>query len=496
MSNIINKAFIRKLKSLNDDNNIIPYILDKPKKLKKFSSIIVTPLLKHKLNIDYSLENNKDFNKVKNINDNKHSLFLKKINLKEKKNKYYMEGIQKLFNDESIFLDNNYKGKKIVVGKSRNKSNINISIRNNNKNSSKKIKPKSKNVSLNNATLFNKSNNYQINNNTFVNDSFMQNTKGRKIIWSGGKRNDNYISDDELKSFYQECMNREKVSLNETQKKSKNKIFIHNENKSPSIKECNNIINLQSLVLNKYKLRNIETKKMINRLLRLTSKKKDNLLINKMNDYRITKEKKDEEEINNIIYNNPNLKDNNIKEFETKIQWLSSLREYESDGKKNNKKKRCISSNNNELISSQKYYSPFNKKDIRYDLSGKFYPLFAQVTPIINKEGEIIRDTLNDLKIQKRNSINNNIIKMNNILINNKKSKINLYKGLNIKGKKLLNFEIEISKELEGKKKKIVQYPYRDEEISTKLFAKSYSVNNFFVPKSVKNTIELHYNQE
>ena len=225
--------------------------------------------------------------------------------MKENKNKYYIEGVYKLFNDETAFLENVYKGRKIVVGKSRNKSTISANARNRNKHTTKKVKPLNKNISSNNLT-FNKSSTFQINNNTFANDNSLMNSgKGRKMIWISGKKNDNYISDEELKNIYQECINRENVALKEYTDKSKNKSFIQNNNKSPSVKECNNILNLQSLVLDKFKLRNAENNKMIDRLLRYTSKKKDNLLINQINDYRIIKEKKDEEEINNIINNNP-----------------------------------------------------------------------------------------------------------------------------------------------------------------------------------------------
>ena len=128
-------------------------------------------------------------------------------------------------------------------------------------------------------------------------------------------------------------------------------------------------------------------------------------------------------------------------------------------------------------------------------MCGNISPLFAQITPKTYKEKEKIRDTLNDLNLQKRNSISTNL-KKQNLLIKNKKSRINSYKGLYIKGKKLLNFEIEISKDLEGKKKKIIQFPYREDDISNKLFAKSFSFNNFFMPKSIKNTFELHYMQK
>ena len=499
MSNIYKKGFFKKIKSLNEENSsrIINYLLERPK-IKKFSINPVTPLMNQKINIESPSENKKDFHKPIKFNENKHSLFLKKINMKENKNKYYIEGVYKLFNDEKAFLENIYRGRRIVVGKSRNKNTINTSIRNHNKHTTKKIKQLNKNVSSNNLT-FNKSNTFQINNNTFANDNSLMQSKGRKMIWIGGKKNDNYISDEDLKNIYQECINRENIALKEYADKAKNKSFIQNNNKSPLVKECNNILNLQSLILDKFKLRNMETNKLIDRLLRHTTKKKDNLLMNHINDYRIIKEKKDEEEINNIINNNPNFKINNIKEVEKKIQWLSSLREYEDNKKINtNKKNRCISSNNKDSSTPQKYYYSFNKRDIIFDLTGNLFPIFAQVTPKIYREKEKIRDTLNDLKAQKKNSILsiNNNIKMNNLLINNKKTRLNSYKGLNIKGKKLLNFEIELSKELEGKKKKIVQDPYREDELTSKLFAKSYSVNNFFVPKSVKNTIELHYNQE
>lgn len=494
MSNTFKSTDINKrLKSLDENN--IHLILEKQTKLKRYSTNI-KPLLKNKMNNDSS-ENIKDYNIPKIIKYNKHSLFLKKINLKENKNKYYFEGVNHIFNDEKIFLDNNYKGKKIVVGKSKNNNRRDIIVRKTHKNYTKKmnfIKGKSKNINSISSTNNTNNKNYafQLNNNT-NNDSNLLSAKGRKVIWAG-KKNDNYISDDELKSIYQECINRENEGLKEYKEKSKNTSFINNIHKSPSVKEVNNMLNLQSLVLNKHKLRKIENNKMIDRLLKHTSKNKDTLLMNQLNDYRLKKETIDEEEITNIIKYNPNFKNSNIQEVEKKLEWLSSLREYKNDNKINNNRNRCISSGVKDLPSSQQYFYSFDKRDIFFDLSGKIRPLFAQITPKIYKENEKIRDTLHEIKNKNKTSIN--FKKINNTFFNNKKSKLNLYKGLNIRGKKLLNFEIELSKELEGKKKKIVQYPYREDEITNKLFAKSYSVNNFFVPKSVKNTFELHYNKE
>ena len=136
----------------------------------------------------------------------------------------------------------------------------------------------------------------------------------------------------------------------------------------------------------------------------------------------------------------------------------------------------------------------FDKRDIIYNLSRHTSPIFAQITPIVYKENEKIRDTLNDSKYQNKNNKNFNL-SFEPLFINNKK-KDDSFKGLNIKGKKLINFEIELSKDLEGKKKKLIQYPYKDDETTNKIFAKSYSLNNFFVPKSVKNTIDLHYDKD
>ena len=58
---------------------------------------------------------------------------------------------------------------------------------------------------------------------------------------------------------------------------------------------------------------------MTHRLLKHTSKNKNTLLINQLNDYRLKKGKIDEEETNIIIYLNPNFDNSNIKEVEKKF---------------------------------------------------------------------------------------------------------------------------------------------------------------------------------
>jgi len=478
--------------SIDGNNN--GYIVEKPKKSQFYHQS--TPMIK-KQKLSY------DINSERINNNNKHSLFLKKINLKENKNKYYIEGVYKLFNDENVFLENLYKGKKIIIGKSRNKSSIsnNHNIRKKTRRFTRKAPIRSLNSINNNRASFAVNNN-----NTFVNESFNQNNKGRKVALVG-KKNDKYITDDELKQIYQECIIRENENNFQMStiksKFSKNKSFIKGDNKNiTSEHEVNNILNLQSTVLSNFKLRNMEENKMIDRLLKHTSKKKEKLLMNQINDYRLKKEKIDELDKKKIM-SSPNSR--NLKEVNKKLQWCTSLREYQNKLEVNKEKDRKHPFTSKYGFSSpNKNFYSFDKRDIVFDLSGNIKPLFAQITPKIYKENEKIRDTLNDLKIQKKIGKENNIngpnknknsISRNKSILYNKAYK-NLYKGLNIKGKKLINFEIELSKDLEGKKKRIVQFPYKEEEITNKIFAKSYSVNNFYIPKSLKNTVELHYDKK
>ena len=52
-----------------------------------------------------------------------------------------------------------------------------------------------------------------------------------------------------------------------------------------------------------------------------------------------------------------------------------------------------------------------------------------------------------------------------------------------------------ISKELEGKRKRLVKIPYSENEINSKIFAENNNINNKIdMPLTVKNTVKLHYN--
>ena len=247
-----------------------------------------------------------------------------------------------------------------------------------------------------------------------------------------------------------------------------------------------------------------------------TSKHRDKLLINKISDYRIKKEEIDELENNNLELDIKNKTSNNIltktknkklklKESNAFMDWLVSLRDYDTNNKnnKNNSsinilktkqlnemKKRCNSGNILNLKNKSSFYS-FDKKEVLYNPGLKLNSIYARIIPNKYKQKEKIRDTLKDFKNISRNFLRN---KQRNKLENNILHKTNIYEGLNVKGKSLLNFEIEISKDLEGKRKRIVKFPYLENETEEKTFFESFNINKNDIPQTVKNASELHYN--
>ena len=433
-------------------------------------------------------------NKIIIAHPDKHSLFLRKLDLDEKKNLYFKEGVDKLFNDKNIFLENKYKGKPIFIGKSRhfNKflfpSSLSLFSKmpsSQKQATSRQTKIKARSISISRTNTLNQNSSSK----SLINSTFY----GKKCFGWRLNKNDKEenITDEKLKNIYREFLNREanNKAMNKTidivELNSVNKKKIGKNDITLSPRKINkvsaNIINLQNQILNNYKIKNDEKEKMMDRLLKLTSKKNNkDLLMANLIDYRIKKE--NIEENDNIIKTkySSNL---NEYEFSQKLQWLSSLRDYETKKKnKNNNLFRCNSGTS---------YS-FGIRDndsVILDLSNCLYPLYAHVSPKIAEYNEKVRDTLSERKTS-------------NGLMNSchdcfkKRKYINLYSGLNIKGKKLLDFEMELSKELEGKKKKILYYNYRDEDVSPKIFAMSYSIDNFNTPKSVRNTLSLHINKE
>ena len=422
---------------------------------------------------------------------NKKYFFLKKIDLKEPSNKLYLEGIERIFNDEKIFLSKYYKNLKVIVGKSNNKSEINLSNKNYKKNNySKKYsvfyRIRERNLSFaTNAT-----------NNT---DSMKMNSINRKNTI----KKDNTINDEDLKNIFKKYLEREKKI------KNKNKInlkFNKIKNNNFMKREFDGILNLQNLILNKRKEINRETEKIEKKIIKHTEKPRDNLLINQINDYRVKKEEIDEinkinDDKNIIKINNKTIKNNlsitrniQLKDSDKNLLWLTSLRDYQNNivtKKQNNFIKRCNSSNKLKKKSKTYSFLSFDKRDVKYNLNENFYNVYPQIIPLTNKENETIRDTLSEFNFFSRNK-NSEKNKNENNEFN--KTNIRIFSGLNVRGKKLIDFEIELSKNLEGKKKRLVQFPYLDNEIKSKTFFQSDYNNNLDLPQTVKNSIDLHYN--
>ena len=178
------------------------------------------------------------------------------------------------------------------------------------------------------------------------------------------------------------------------------------------------------------------------------------------------------------------------------MDWLISLRNNEVNNNdisnniiKKKIQKRCNSGYIFNLKNKSSFYS-FDKKDVFFNPEMKLNAIYARIIPKKYKQIEKIRDTLKDFKNKSRNSVR---IRHRNKLENNILYKTNIYDGLNVKGKNLLNFEIELSKELEGKRKRIVKFPYLDNETEEKTFFQSFSINKKDIPQTVKNAVELHY---
>ena len=438
-----------------------------------------------KNSIDKSINNN---GKDNNPNDKNKFLFIRKINLKEKQNKYYTKGVFEIFNNKNLFLENKYKGKKIVLASSGKKKQNEIKLRKEHRSFTKKRIFKSNLDSmtykyiLNNVSdknniidIQSKSDQTKLIRNTRKSSLFngqQQNTSGSFILYNihgskkcasnfdysfrnqknmYGKRypllyasQNNNITDSELKEIYQECINRqEKNKQKEIENKKKNQIF-------SSSFCCNlpNMLNLQEKILNDQKNFDKENKKIYYKILNNTSKhiEKD-LLMKQLQNFRIKKEKFEGSD--------------SKKNLQYQIKWVTNLRRY-----------------NNQIISKNN----FNKKQnlTYWDALSDISPLYPNLLLDYQNYKEKIRgdECYEDKKCDKH-------------LIKNKTS-INFYKGLDIKGKKLIDSEIELSKELEGKKKILIKSVYKKEETSSKIFAKSNSCHKFDFPKTVYNTMNVH----
>ena len=500
-------------------------------------------------NINKNIDNNK--NKILNKIDKKenHLLILHKINIKDKKYKFYRKGVKDIFNDENLFLNDKYMNNRVIVGRNKSskfkpkyisnlhsKKNLGSfnkfryylasSIKNNllGKNKRNELSKSIKRKNLIDKNLIN-TYDYPDNNNYSICSSNSRCDNLRKSLNIFGKRSSifftgqNLISDHELKMVYQQFLEREKDNkkkeLNNKDKENKN--INKNICKSTINKEIKSRLNLQEKILNKYKFTNKENQKLINKILKHTSKNNnDILLMNQIDDYRYKMEKIDEDKRMNqdSIYNNT-------------IYWLSSLGNYSNNKIKKGEEGKMTNNSNNSTFPSiysymRKTNNNNNSKEAIYDnyinnfqysfgsnstlycdLESSIPPLYAFILSDNLKNNEKIRNTHIDNNYylnNKNNSFINYKLKKNISVpsLNNQfniKEKNNI-KDLNVEGKRLIDLEIEMSKNLEGKKKRLIKANYNDDETDTKTFAYSTVSDIFHFPKAVKNALELHSNKD
>ena len=505
----------------------------------------------------------------KDQNEN-HLLIVHKINIKDKNNKFYKQGVNDIFNDENLFLNDKYKNKRVIVGRNnknnfktnfisnsysrKNMGNYNkfrfyksstiknyalLKKRNDLRNSFRKNNLIDKNL-INVYEQRDNKQNYSISSESSRYDfrkSFNMYGKRSNIFASG----QDVISDTELKLLYQQFLDREKENKKKLIKKKielSNKDQENIKNKNNMIKDINNKIfqkiikssidkeiksrlNLQEKILKKLHNNNKENQRIINKILKKTSKdNNDILLMNTLDNYRIKMEKINEDKAIN--------QNNN---YNKTIYWLSSLRNYPNNKVNNGDDDKMSINNNSNIMNNNStfpsiyntmrktttskddiydnylnnyQYSFGNNSNLYCDIDSNITPLYAFILSDNHRNNEKIRNSHIDDYFIFNNKNNSNINYKqpkknlsvpsinNKIYINDK----NCIKDINVEGKRLIDYEMEMSKSLEGKKKKLIKMNYNEDETDTKTFAKSTLLDNFYYPIAVKNAFQLHYNKE
>ena len=530
-------------------------------------------------NINFLFNRDKD-NSFKNLSekDKKHLLIIQKININDKKNKFYKEGVNDIFNDEKLFFSDKYKNNKVVVGRnSTNKKSRNTKLfpnvfkkktlgnfnkkrlykaatiknfnlgkfqKNELSNSLRKKNGFEKNYLNNNNNDYppENINNYSI---SSLNSRFDHPRKSLNLYGKRGNifvSNQNNITDGELNLIYKKFLDREQenkqkeiklLKLNSKNKKDmkdnkikeyQNKTLLKDIDnkvykklfKTTIDKEINSRLNLQKKILNKYQFINKQNQNLLKKILKKTTKdNNDILLMNQLDDYRIKMEKIDEEQRMK--------KDNN---YNKTIYWLSSLRNYPNNNLNNlnNNENKINNINNNSFPTiynkmrkcnlvnddifdnyiNNIHYSFGSNSNLYCDIESNISPLYAFILSDSLKSNEKIRNThiddyysINNKNCQNKNNFkqlkkNLSVPSLNNRIKLNDKNNIQDLKYLNVEGKRLIEQEMRISKQLEGKKKRLIKTTYNDDEIDNKILAKSYLLDFYHFPKAVKNALELH----
>ena len=402
------------------------------------------------LNNNFSLllntEENNNKTDINKLEVKKNTLFVKKINLKESKYNYFSKVMKNIFLKPKYYLENYYKGKRIIIGKKKdiikdlkiNKELLDFKRKNNKRKpfTSKggKNLPKFSIVQLKKANGSSKS---------FLSsklrDTDKITTESNRSYKNKKDLRKTSISDYELKLIYKEVRDREKFN--------KNKEIDFFMDETAGLGELK-MLDLQEKILkiknNGYKRR----RDLLNKIINKTFRDKNNVLMDQKKQLLTLKTKKIDKELTtfSVFYN--------ISDYETK-NWAYNLRKKEEE--------KCF-------FTPQKKQ---NKEIIYYNSDLSTNSPVKEIKKIFYK------------KINKE--INKDRIRHNKI-----DADFNSFQSLNIKGEKLLDHEIKINSPLLGKAKKIFYYNYNKNEISPLLIAQSSPKEIVRTPRIVNNSFKIH----
>ena len=248
------------------------------------------------------------------------------------------------------------------------------------------------------------------------------------------------VSDNELKLIYKEVAEREKSN------KNKKLDFFENQSWGLGIIP---MLNLQEKILKTKKKRIKLNEELTKKLMNITFKERNNIIMNNKKDLLVLKPKHIDKELTKFSIFNKNLTDM------TK-SWIYNLRKND-----NEEEQKCLMPTQKEYIYYNKdLFTISNKDDIRKKIHKK-------IKKEINKDKKIIRKNKTEIDL-------------------------NSFHNLFIQGKNLLDYEIKLNKDLTGKKKKLIHYNFNQKEISSILLAESNPTDTMTTPKAVSNSIGIH----
>ena len=428
-------------KALTPRNNIVNFSFNSPNLNKPritFSNFM------NNSNKTFSTILNLEENNYQTEQNNKYSLIVKKINLKESKNNYYSKAMKNIFFNPKHYLQNYYEGKKVIIGKEHHlnikDSKYQIDFQRQAKKrktitTSKNTSKKSSMIlqrSIRNSKSFSSNKLQEIEKYTSASSSRSYMTK-RDLIKSP-------VSDNELKLIYKEVAEREKSN------KNKKLDFFENQSWGLGIIP---MLNLQEKILKTKKKRIKLNEELTKKLMNITFKERNNIIMNNKKDLLVLKSKHIDKELTKFSIFNKNLTDM------TK-SWIYNLRKND-----NEEEQKCLMPTQKEYIYYNKdLFTISNKDDIRKKIHKK-------IKKEINKDKKIIRKNKTEIDL-------------------------NSFHNLFIQGKNLLDYEIKLNKDLTGKKKKLIHYNFNQKEISSILLAESNPTDTMTTPKAVANSIGIH----